>query len=190
MVEIGFTLNKLEVVEHNGQDNRRRPLLTFRCFCGNTKRVRAWEFEQGTYKSCGCLPHPGNRLGKFTRRYGPDSPHWKGHGEISSQFWSRIKGHAKARTLPFEISIEEGWSLFLAQNRLCALTGDPLQFGKTVKEQRAGKTTASLDRIDSKLGYVLGNVQWVHKTVNLLKMDLPQQEFIEWCQKVATRYPR
>jgi hypothetical protein len=30
------------------------------------------------------------------------------------------------------------------------------------------------------------NVQWVHKAINLMKMALPEEEFIEWCGRVAS----
>ena len=43
----------------------------------------------------------------------------------------------------------------------------------------------SLDRIDSKKGYVKGNVQWVHKTVNRLKMDLSEEELMYWCNLIV-----
>ena len=45
--------------------------------------------------------------------------------------------------------------------------------------------TASLDRIDSKLGYTSNNIQWVHKDLNYMKSDLDQSVFIEWCRKVV-----
>lgn len=44
---------------------------------------------------------------------------------------------------------------------------------------------ASLDRIDNTKGYVAGNIQWVHKAINLMKLDLVQKDFINWCKKVA-----
>lgn len=48
-----------------------------------------------------------------------------------------------------------------------------------------GETTASLDRIDSNRGYTQDNVQWVHKDVNKMKMDLNQQIFVELCRAIA-----
>ena len=45
--------------------------------------------------------------------------------------------------------------------------------------------TASLDRIDSSRGYVIDNIQWVHKDINWLKNDWSQKEFIELCSRVA-----
>ena len=44
--------------------------------------------------------------------------------------------------------------------------------------------TASLDRIDSSKGYIKGNVQWVHKEFNKMKLDLLDKEFIDICKLV------
>lgn len=47
------------------------------------------------------------------------------------------------------------------------------------------ETTISLDRIDSTKGYIEGNVQWVHKSVNIMKSTLTQEQFINFCKLVA-----
>ena len=54
-----------------------------------------------------------------------------------------------------------------------------------MKRGKEYKFTASLDRIDSNKGYIKGNVQWVHKDVNTMKMDHTQEEFIKICTMVA-----
>ena len=69
--------------------------------------------------------------------------------------------------------------LFLKQNRKCALTGQSIFFAKTTREHDSKQTTASLDRIDSNNGYIEGNVQWVHKKLNMMKQAMPDQEFIQ-----------
>ncbi len=56
----------------------------------------------------------------------------------------------------------------------------------TIIGQTANRRTL-YDRIDSCVGYVPGNVQWVHRTVNFIKRDLPDDEFIEWCKQIAER---
>ena len=43
---------------------------------------------------------------------------------------------------------------------------------------------ASLDRIDSSIGYVEGNVQWVSKQANLSKHVMSMSELYEFCRKV------
>jgi hypothetical protein len=43
----------------------------------------------------------------------------------------------------------------------------------------------SVDRIDSLRGYVEGNVQWVHKKINIMKNVYSQEEFIILCKQVV-----
>jgi hypothetical protein len=82
-----------------------------------------------------------------------------------------------------EVTLEYISELFDKQGGKCALTGWDIVFGGGAKDWR--ETTASLDRIDSRLGYIEGNVQWVHKDVNIAKHDYPQNYFIELCRAVA-----
>lgn len=44
--------------------------------------------------------------------------------------------------------------------------------------------TASLDRIDSNFGYTETNVQWVHKELNIMKWNLTDKSFVDWCEKI------
>jgi len=46
-------------------------------------------------------------------------------------------------------------------------------------------TTASLDRINSSKGYTLDNVQWVHKTVNIMKQGLSDEDFKYWIKMIG-----
>jgi hypothetical protein len=77
--------------------------------------------------------------------------------------------------------MEHAWSLFERQERKCAISGEPLIF----EAGRNSRTTASLDRVDNTKGYVPGNVQWVHKVVNLMRNALPVSEFTRWCALIA-----
>ena len=95
-----------------------------------------------------------------------------------------MKNQAKHRGHVFALTIEQAWDLFVSQDRRCALTGVPLAMSK--KNMAEGEVLASLDRIDSDLGYVPGNVQWVHPTINFMKHAMPQDRFIEWCHRVST----
>jgi hypothetical protein len=72
------------------------------------------------------------------------------------------------------------WELFLKQNRVCSLSGLPLRF---VNAKQDGN--ASLDRIDSNKGYIVGNVQWVDKNINAMKSDLSEDDFIRFCSFVT-----
>lgn len=152
-----------------------------KCACGNTISVAYRALVYKKTKSCGCV----------NRRRGPEHKDWRGCGEISMDHFSTYKRNAKAKNREFSITLEYAWELFLKQNRKCAITGEELTFdlygGLNKKRKDTCKITASLDRIDSSLGYVVGNVQWIHKKINIMKNDSPQEEFIEWCKKVANR---
>lgn len=64
------------------------------------------------------------------------------------------------------------------QRNKCNITGLPIRiFNK--KESKTLYGSASLDRIDSSIGYVEGNVQWVCLGVNYMKMNFSNDELIE-----------
>lgn len=133
-----------------------------KCDCGNEKAVRASSLRRGLTRSCGCLQKEAVRASS------------KGCGEILQYYWSRTIRGAALRNLEFTITIEEAWDLFLLQERRCALSGRLLLFGSQKTQHRKehrNNQTASLDRIDSDLGYVPGNVCWVHKDFNSLKSN-------------------
>lgn len=50
---------------------------------------------------------------------------------------------------------------------------------------RTRTRTASLDRIDSTKGYVEGNVQWIHKRLNIMKGKSTDVTFIKDCERVV-----
>ena len=84
-----------------------------------------------------------------------------------------------AREIQFQIEPEDALEVFVKQGRRCALSGVPLMFA------RKGQT-ASLDRIDSKLGYTKDNLQWVHKHINVAKNSLSVSDFVTMCREVVT----
>jgi len=103
-------------------------------------------------------------------------------GDIKLGYFNRIRRDAEVRNLEFKITQDFIWKLFERQLGECALSGEPIQFESTYK---AGDRTASLDRIDSSKGYTEDNVQWVHKTINLMKQDYNQEEFIQKCRNIV-----
>ena len=107
---------------------------------------------------------------------------WKGYKEISGSFFRLAKRGAKERGIEFSVTIEQIWKQFILQKRKCALSGLPLFF----KKRHISKNhNASLDRIDNNKGYILNNIQWVHKDINKMKLDHTQNYFIEMCKLVA-----
>jgi len=143
-----------------------------KCECGNEKIVSSNQLKMGRTRSCGCLKHPcGNK-----------NPRWKGYGEIPARYIYGIKRHSNLPKRTYKVSLKYLWKLFLKQNRRCVYSGEVLKFKFNKGDQTA---TASLDRIDSSKGYVKGNVQWVHKKINVLKSDFSEKEFLELCKQVT-----
>ncbi len=114
---------------------------------------------------------------------GSNHASWKGCGELSSDYYTTIKHSAIDREFEFNISIEYMWNLFLKQDRKCALSGMEIFFHKKCGEKKF--KTVSLDRIDSKKGYIEGNVQWVHRDINRIKINFDNDYFIKMCKLVA-----
>lgn len=92
---------------------------------------------------------------------------------------------AKKRGIDFNVSRDFCYKLFIKQNKRCALTGISIGFPIDGSFQRRGDYTASLDRIDSSIGYEENNIQWVHRKVNIMKNVYRQSDFIKMCCAIA-----
>ncbi len=95
-------------------------------------------------------------------------------GELALTQYSKLKISAETRNYEFSVSMKYLWDLYEFQNRKCAITGDDIP---NIRK-------ASLDRIDSSIGYIEGNVQWVSKQANLSKHVMSMTDLYEFCRKV------
>jgi len=132
-----------------------------KCECGLVKLVQVQSLRNG--KSKGCFLCSRKDMRKC----------------FSSRLWNSLIERTRKRNMKINISQNEAWKLYIAQNGKCALTGDDIRLAWD------GVQTASLDRIDSSKGYVKGNVQWVHKDINYMKKDLEEKYFVGLCSFVA-----
>jgi hypothetical protein len=103
-------------------------------------------------------------------------------GNIYSFTWHSILNGAKEKKFEINITPEYIWGLYLRQNGLCNLTGQKIVFSDSYRNYKI--QSASLDRINSKKGYIIGNVQWVHKTVNKMKLDFSLDRFLYLCNTI------
>lgn len=174
---IGCVYGKLTVISEHSTARSGHHRYTCECTCGNSTNVLKTHLRQGNTTSCGC-----------DRPKGKSHVQWDGVGDMSGNFWynhvvrsaSGEKGRRKA--LDLSITKEYVWNLFLLQNRRCALSGQVLIFPTGSKDRNY---TCSLDRIDSSLGYIEGNVQWVHKDINMMKNKYNNEYFIQVCKNIA-----
>jgi hypothetical protein len=170
----GYEWNNMKVLNLDVSTKKKERYWNIECHCGNIFRLNTYEIFKSNQKSCGCIFK--------SKDYKLSHPNRKGYKDISGIIWSKIKRDAKARGIQFDLNIEDLWELLESQNRKCKLSGLELSFRKKAKDYTG---TASLDRIDSKKGYIIDNIQWVHKTINTMKMDLEQETFLMYCNLIV-----
>lgn len=167
---IGVVYGKLKVLSFQGtkgdesdkENKTSRAYWLCECQCGQKKIICGKNLRNGSIKSCGCS---------------------KIHNKIPLSFWHRIIECSKLNKLEFNITEKYIEDLFHQQRGLCRFSGVQLKISPYFKKE----CTASLDRIDSNKGYIEGNVQWVHKWVNIMKQDMTDEEFIDWCRLITKK---
>lgn len=167
---------KLTVISQTLSRNGRKAWYC-KCDCGSDKITNTKALRTGQTTSCGCIHYSKRNFHK----------NWRGTENISLTFFTAVKRGAISRNIEFDITIEYIEELFIKQNKKCALSGMDLVFSQVTKN-KFGVGNASLDRIDSKKGYITGNLQWVHKTINIMKNTLSQDEFINICLKISKKF--
>lgn len=145
-----------------------------KCDCGKTHECDTKSLVSKKTTSCGC------RRDQYLKNTGKNCKLFTGYEGIGGAFISVIKRRANKRGYKMDLTAKFLWELFKKQNKKCALSNIDLTI-----TNKNNTTTASLDRIDSSKGYTKGNVQWVHKKINIMKNTLDQNEFINFCRLVA-----
>lgn len=176
--KFGFleVVRMVQVLRNSADEHKKgRWSAVCRCTnCGKDDHIAVIATLLRGAETCGCRKDylSGENNSRFT-----------GHKTISGTFWKKCRDNAKFRDIPFELTLPYVWGLFEQQRQQCALSGLPLTFGRTLREY--ADANASLDRIDSFKGYVEGNVQWVHKHVNIMKNAYNVEYFVELCRRIA-----
>lgn len=176
----GLRFGRLLVIKRigtylNKQGMPKKVLWECMCDCGKSADSNTWELVSGQSKSCGCLKKD---IG-IQKRIGSKN--------ITGVYWGSIAHGAKIRDIPFNLTLEYAQKLLEEQKFKCALSGILLiaDIDNSVHYGKSTLNTLSLDRIDSNLGYIEGNVQWVHKDLNWMKNSFHNTEFINWCRLVS-----
>lgn len=131
----------------------------FRCDCGNEIEAIPWDVKKLSYISCGkCL---GKRRRTEYSRYRKTL-------QSPEQIYLEYLRRAKQRSQVFDEDIKD---LFIAMlSSPCVHCGISPSLG--------------IDRINSDLGYIIGNIQPCCERCNQMKMAYSDQEFYDHCIKV------
>lgn len=161
--------------------------LICKCDCGKIKEIGKKNVIYGRTKSCGCY----NAKLISQRAKSKDSAFRRsrdihtGTDLIINDIFAPIRKRAKERGIFFDLSPIDLDEKFKKQCGRCVFTGILLSLPTTAKERRKCLHTASLDRIDNSKGYVKGNIQWIHKRINIMRHKLSIEEFLDWCFKIT-----
>lgn len=123
---------------------------------------------RGNWKCRSCSNHDNNFKGKYN---------------AIPYAWFNVKQKSGiSRGYQWELTIEDIWKIYEDQEGVCALSGVPIGWA-----DKGLTATASIDRIDSSEGYILENVQLVHKDINFMKQQFDQEYFVSMCKAVADK---
>lgn len=160
-----FGLGKVDSFSHNGTKGVKRKRSTvvwnLSCECGNKYQSSTELLHSGDVISCGCSKFKFHSL-CFPKSIG--------------RWWKVMVNGARKRGIDIQVTKQECLDLLEKQDYKCKLSGITISI-------ELG--TASIDRIDSSVSYVLSNVQWVYRKINYMKNSLPENEFIYLCSLVS-----
>ena len=102
-------------------------------------------------------------------------------------FLSAILHHASSRKrhLGFNIDIYHLNDLYEKQEGLCAISGAEMTY---LAGHGRKQTNISIDRINSSLGYIRGNVQLVCDAINVMKSNSTEEELYQWSLMIVENY--
>ena len=152
-----------------------------RCDCGNIKEVRGSEAAAGKVKTCGSCKYHTELLEEAAEK-GVKLRGWT--KAIRVQHLRYIRSAVK-RGIEWRLSPEEFLSLVKSYCHYC--WEEPRTY--TGKFSRKGKNHTAIingiDRVDSTLGYVSGNVVSACSECNQSKMARSADRFVHHCTKVT-----
>jgi len=94
----------------------------------------------------------------------------------------------RRRSKEYNITLNDLHEQWVIQKGICPYSGIKLILSTHSKIERSPIYSASLDRIDSKKGYIKGNIQFTSRSLNYLKGELSHKETIKLCKIISQHY--
>lgn len=146
----------------------------FRCDCGKEKIITPSNVFRGSIKSCGCKKKEIN-LEKINNYY-----KLKYNTPVENRLFSNYAYYWKPNR-EFSLTKDEFIELVNSNCYYCNRPPFTVRYNKT---KSVSKKLNGIDRIDSSLGYVKGNVVPCCIDCNRAKMDNSKEYFLEWVKIV------
>lgn len=178
----GMTFDRLTAIEPipGSADQPSRLQWVCRCSCGTITYVRASHLKRsnGT-KSCGCLSREiaskhRKLLNHTKRKHSLTDTTWR-------SLWTSHVSGAKARNLEW-LGFDD-YVQWLTEQPACWYCG----VAPSERVARYGEPVLAhgIDRIDSSMGYVPGNIRTACMHCNRAKMDASTEDFLAMCRRVV-----
>lgn len=165
---IGTIHGQLKVISRHSVANKKVHWNVECLSCTKRYHVAADSLRKNTLGCADCA--------RVNAPKGNKSIYWRGGRHISSIFLSNVKRGARKRNIECHVTLEDLDALWEKQNGRCAYTNRELILGH--------ECTASLDRIDSSIGYQTGNIQFLHKDVNVSKWAMSEDDFFGMIREI------
>ncbi len=113
-----------------------------------------------------------------------------------SNLYRDVKNNAKKRDIKVDITLDDMFHVYDIQEGKCIYSGIkmthnkiPSEKDKDLRVQTTNPYNISVDRIDSTKGYTKDNIQLVTVSVNHMKWNLKESDFLEMCEHI-TKYSK
>lgn len=176
-VKGGDIFGKWKVIDCNIVKLRGNACVKVKCECG-FEGIRS--IGDLVKKNSTCCDKCGHS------KKGDQNKTFKGYKLVPGSFVQRYRRSAKNKGFQYKISAEIIYNKWIQQKCKCALSGVDISFENEVPDPTRYQCTASIDRIDSKVGYIPTNIQIVHKFVNIMKNYFDENEFIKMCENIVS----
>lgn len=169
-------------------ESRRGPSYTAsgwicRCDCGIEKFIPAIALVQGKTKTCATKGCPFMAEFRMKAHGARDYIHGRQH------VFAMYRRKALDRGREFGLTREEFWEIIAADCHYCG--APPSNVSKRGPRKQDDFFYSGVDRVDSKGGYVTGNVRPCCWKCNCMKNDLSDSEFYDHLRRIINhRQPR
>ena len=181
------------------KNNYNRKLITIKCdACGKEFQKPLSEYKRslslGRHNYCcrECVSR-GTSIVRKSKPYSPASDKMKEHlkhicGNHRDKYtpFRYSLNCAKRRFKDIDITLEDLKEVWEQQKGVCPYTGYKLILPESSNISEIDFFhRASLDRIDSSLGYVKGNIQFISTPINLMKSDKSDESIKQFLKEIS-----
>jgi len=99
----------------------------------------------------------------------------------------RIKRSAANKNVYFDLKASDIRNLWDTQGGKCKLTGLDMLGPFDPKEDTASPNSASIDRIDYRIGYVVGNVRLICNCINMFRARMNDEDMLQMAEALISR---